>query len=161
MINWILNAIKFSERLLVSVLLIFIVLIAASDVILRLTLSEGLSWAAPVLKISLLWVSLFGAILATGSNSHIRIDVLEHYLPKKYSSTLQRITNMFSAGVCFLIAYHAYRFVSETYDYQDVIFSGTPAWIVQAIIPLSFALIGLRFSIQTFFYSAQTQEVSS
>lgn len=151
MINTITQALKLSERLFVSAILLAIVLIAGTDVILRLFLSEGLSWAAPFLKISLLWVSLFGAILAAGSNDHIRIDVLEHYLPAKYSPMLQKAVKAFSAGVCFFIAYHAYRFVAETYAYEDMIFANIPAWIAQAIIPFSFALIGLRFGIQALF----------
>ncbi len=143
-----LHYVQLGERLLVAAILLAVILIAGSDVLLRLLFAQGLSWSAPILKIALLWLSLLGAILAAAKNEHIRIDVLEHYLPLKYLPILQRITALFSSLVCMLIAYHAYFFVAETYSYQDVAFASVPAWVVQAIIPISFALIGLRFFLQ-------------
>lgn len=148
MINRLLQIIRLSERLFIAALLLAVILISGFDVLLRLLFEQGLSWSAPVLKIALLWLSLLGALLAAGSNEHIRIDVLEHYLPSKWYAKLQVLTGFISAAVCFLIAYYAYKFVAETYAYQDMIFTYVPAWITQAIIPLSFALMGLRFFLQ-------------
>jgi TRAP-type C4-dicarboxylate transport system permease small subunit len=55
-------------------------------------------------------------------------------------------TSLFTTVVTAIIAYHAGRFVIMEYETQNLAL-GIPAWIFEAIIPVAFALIAIRYFI--------------
>jgi len=81
--------------------------------------------------------------------NHIRIDLLSRFLPAGAGRLLRRLTDLFSALVCALLAWHAGRFVYA--DWQDGMewISGIPSWSVELIIPIGFGVMALRFGLQT------------
>lgn len=142
---------KFEDGLLVFILSVMVVL-AIFQIISRNLFSEGVVWIDPLLRTLVLWVGLAGAVVATRTNNHIRIDVFTKYLPKKYLPYIVRLVYLFTLSVCLLIGWHAARFVYSEYEYGTIAFSGIPAWLTASIIPFSFFLIALRYSL--LFFSA-------
>ena len=51
--------------------------------------------------------------------------------------------------VCGLVAWHSGRFVWDEKGYGSVAFSGIPAWMLEVVIPVAFALIGIRYLLRT------------
>jgi len=107
-------------------------------------------WIDPLLRTLVLWVGLSGAVVATRTDKHIKIDVFSKYLPKKYGPYIQKSVYLFTMLVCFLISWHAARFVISEHEYGTIAFSGIPAWITAIIIPVSFFLIGFRYLLLIF-----------
>lgn len=97
-----------------------------------------------------LWIGLVGAVVATRTDNHIRIDTLARYLPEKLQLYTQRFTYLFTLSICLLIAWHAGRFVLSEYEYATIAFAGMPAWISALIIPVAFLLIALRYLVLLF-----------
>lgn len=133
------------EEAIIIALLGAMILLAGTQILLRNVWDSGIAWGDPLLRIMVLWVGLLGAMLATRQNKHIRIDILSRYLPqrlKRYSSTL---TDLFSAFICGLLAWHSYRFVH--YEWMDgtEVFTGFPAWVAELVLPFAFTVIALRF----------------
>lgn len=148
--NKIINLVnKFEDGLLVFILSTMVVL-AIFQIISRNLFSEGVVWIDPLLRTLVLWVGLAGAVVATRTDNHIRIDVFTKYLPKKYLPYIIRLVYLFTLSICLLIGWHSARFVYSEFVYGTIAFSGIPAWLTAIIIPLSFFLIALRYGLLLF-----------
>ena len=136
----------FEDGLLV-VILSSMIIFAVYQIISRNLFGEGVVWIDPLLRTLVLWVGLSGAVVATRTDNHIRIDVFAKYFPPHILKYIQRIVYLFTILVCMLIAWHAARFVYSEYEYETIAFSGVPAWVTALIIPVSFALIAIRYAL--------------
>jgi len=135
---------RLEDGLLVLILSTMIVL-AVYQIIARNVFSEGVVWIDPLLRTLVLWVGLAGAVVATRTDHHIKIDVFVKYLPAVFLPYVQRTVYLFTLLICLLIAWHSARFVLSEYEYGTVAFSGVPAWSAAIIIPVCFLLIALRY----------------
>ncbi len=130
---------------------------ARPDVQARLGWLRDLSWASAYLKHSVLWITVLGAALATKDRNHISIDVVGRLLKGRWKSGCLVLTNLFSAGVCAVAAWACFQFVTSqrsafvegSWDSAGKLFAHVPAWYAMAIMPIAFALMAMRFSIQT------------
>lgn len=123
------------------------IIFAVYQIISRNLFGEGIVWIDPLLRTLVLWVGLSGAVVATRTDNHIRIDVFAKYFPPHILKHIQRIVYLFTISVCLLIAWHATRFVYSEYEYGTIAFSGIPAWVTASIIPVSFSLIAFRYAL--------------
>ena len=122
-------------------------ILAASQIIMREVFNSGAGWIDPLLRIAVLWLGLFGALLATRINPHIEIDVLTHLPLGRVKAVINIVTSMFAATVCGIIAYHSTRFVLDEIEYASTAFSNLPAWPFETVIPVTCSLMTLRFLI--------------
>ena len=148
---------RFEDALLVLMLSSMIVL-AIFQVVSRNLFAEGVVWIDPLLRMLVLWVGLSGAVVATRTDRHIRIDIFAKYLPKILLPYVQRMVYLFTLFICLLISWHAARFVYSEYEYGTLAFAAVPAWLTAIIIPLSFLLIAVRYSVLLFSPSVQEPE---
>lgn len=141
---WIISLHRLENALLVFLLTLMIVL-ASTQIVLRNLFDSGLLWIDPLLRVLVLWLGLLGATVATRDNKHIRIDLLSRYFAEKTHHLIELVAGQVSAWTCLIIAWFGMRWIGL--DYADGIrsFGGIPAWMLEVIVPLSFALIGLRF----------------
>lgn len=145
MLQRIRRSIEVAEDALLALLLIAMVLLAVAQIILRNVADMGISWSEPSLRLAVLWMTLLGAMAATRRGKHISIDVVSQLVPRRIGSVIQRVTDLFSAGVCGVIAWHAARFVRDEWAAGALALGALPAWIAQIVIPAGFAIIALRF----------------
>ena len=151
---------KFEDSLLVFILSSMI-LLAVFQVVSRNLFSEGVVWIDPLLRILVLWVGLAGAVVATRTDNHIRIDIFTKYLPQNIQPYVQRTVYLFTLVICLVISWHAARFVYSEYEYGTVAFAAVPTWLTAIIIPVSFLLIAVRYSLLLFSpYVRETEKVS-
>jgi TRAP-type C4-dicarboxylate transport system permease small subunit len=54
------------------------------------------------------------------------------------------IIDLFTAFICALFAWHSARFVMSSYEFGDMLMRTTPAWTLQIILPVGFALMAFR-----------------
>lgn len=120
------------------------------QIVLRNVFDSGLYWADPLLRVLVLWLAMFGAMVATRETGHIRIDALTHYLSPRLKPLANLVVSLFSAAVCFVAAWYGYLFVLDEREYGMTAFAEVPAWLCQSIIPFGLAVIGLRMFIQAF-----------
>jgi TRAP-type C4-dicarboxylate transport system permease small subunit len=138
-----------AEDALLVTLLGAMIALASTQILMRNLFDSGFVWIDPVLRVLVLWLGLLGATVATRNNKHISIDMLSRYLEGRahYRThyLLQAAVEQVSAWTCLVIA--AYGFGWVRLDFVDglVAFAGIPAWMLEAIVPLSFAIIGLRY----------------
>ncbi len=125
------------------------ILLACAQILLRNLWDSGIGWGDPALRVLVLWVTLLGAMAATRQGNHIRIDLLSRYLPDRWRRRGHRLSDLFATLVTALLAWHSGRFV--LFEWQDggVLFGQVPAWACEAIMPLGFGVMALRFATAT------------
>ncbi len=134
-----------AEDALLVLLLGAMIALASSQILLRNLWDMGLSWGEPLLRVSVLWVGLLGAMAATRDRRHIRIDLLSRFLPPRLAAWNRRLTDLFAGLICLLLAWHGARFVHYEWMDGSLLFGAVPAWVCESIIPFAFALMGLRY----------------
>src|SRR5512139_1753306 len=136
---------RFVEDSVMIMLVTVMIFVAGSQIILRNLFDTGFSWSDPLLRIMVLWVGLVGAMAATRERRHITVDLLSRYLPARSKLVSGIITDLASAIVCALLAWHSAHFVFEEYQGGAEAFASIPAWVCESIMPFGFAVMALRF----------------
>lgn len=138
-----------AERVVLSTLAAGMVILAATQIVLRNFFRSGLPWAEPLLDQSLLWLTMFGALAATGQGKHITMDLASHVLPPRAAAAVRAVTNLFAAGICAVLARAGVHYVAVQRGMETGTLMGLPLWIFPAVIPAVFVLLSVRFAIQT------------
>ena len=140
---------KFAEDTLLVLILGCMILLAAGQIILRNFLDVGFIWGDELLRMLVLWLAVAGALAASRSDKHINIDVLNRFLPDRAALAVKVVVHLFTAVICRLVAWHSLAFVQTSREFEDVLLGNTPAWILQAILPLGFGLMAWRYLLFT------------
>ncbi len=137
------------EDSLLAGLLCAMIVLAGLQILLRNFFDAGLLWIEPLLRIMVLWLGLLGAAVATRQDRHIRIDLLSRHLGARAERWLAAAIDQLSGWTCFAVAWFSLRWVR--FDYADGLtaFGTVPAWLVESIVPIAFAIIGLRFLLRS------------
>jgi TRAP-type C4-dicarboxylate transport system permease small subunit len=141
---WINRLHRVEDGLLVLLLTSMIVL-AGTQILLRNVFDSGLVWIDPLLRVLVLWLGLLGATVATRHNKHIRIDLLSRHFERNTHRLIQALVGQVSAWTCLVIAWYGLDWIRLDYIEEVNWFGDIPAWAVESIVPLAFALIGLRY----------------
>lgn len=132
------------EDLLLGLVLAGMILLASSQILLRNLWEYSIPWGDPSLRLMVLWVTLLGAMAATRDHNHIRIDLLSRYLPPRLKQAAGRVTDLFAALVCALLAWHAARFVLFELEDGSRFLDLMPLWPLQLVMPAGFGIMALR-----------------
>lgn len=135
-----------AEKWFVVVMLSMMILLAFLQIILRNAFSSGIAWGDPLVRYLVLWVGFIGASLATKEGKHIIIEVFSRWLSGSSSRYLKATSHLVSAFICGLLAFAGWTFVQNEAQMGGTTFLNIPVWIPQIIIPVTFALMALRFS---------------
>ena len=121
---------------------------AFAQIILRNLLSITFVWSDPLVRHLVLWCGLFGAMIATRQDKHIRIDALFRLLSPPWRDWVHASTSFFSALVCLLLTWISLRFIGDEMAGGTTAFLNLQTWQLQLIFPLSFGIMALRFLFQ-------------
>lgn len=146
------RALAWLDRLetgLIAVLVLAMVALAGAQIVLRNFFDTGLDWADPLLRAMVLWAAMLGALAAARDDKHIGLDVLAHFVHGKVRRAIQAATLLFAAAVSAAMAWYGYGLVLLDFDGGGRI-AGIPNWMIEAIIPIGFGLLALRFAAHAF-----------
>ena len=132
------------DWLLITMLAVMVVL-AVAQIVYRNVAGGGLAWIDPLLRMLVLWVALSGAVIASRTDNHIRIDFFAKYISGKYYFYIKRVVHAYCVIICALIAWYSGAFVQMDYEYGTEAFANVPAWVTQLIIPVAFGLMAFRY----------------
>lgn len=139
------------EDFLLVLLLAAMVILAGAQIALRNLFDSAILWADPLLRVSVLWVGMIGAMAATRDDKQISVDVMSRYLPRRWRARTRVVTDLFTAGVAAVVARSAYRLMLDDRAAGMTAIASLPVWICEAILPVAFAVIALRYLL----YAAQ------
>jgi len=137
------------ETGLIAILVLAMVLLAGAQIVLRNFFETGFAWADPLLRAMVLWAAMLGALAAARDDKHIGLDLLTHFLQGRAKRLARGVTLLFAAGLSAAMAWYGANLVQLDYGGGTPI-AGIPAWIIEAILPVGFALIAIRLAIRAF-----------
>ena len=140
---------RLAEDAIVVLILVAMIGLASAQILLRNVLDVGFIWGDEALRMLVLWLAVGGAVAASRDDRHIRIDLLNRYLPPRAAAAVRILVHAFTAGVSGVVAWHAFAFVRTSWEFGDVLLGSVPAWIPQAVLPIGFALIAWRYTLFT------------
>ncbi len=145
---------KIEDGILTGLLLIMI-LMAVLQIFLRNFFESGILWGDELVRVLVLWIGLIGAMIASRNNHHISIDIITRYLPERIKPWTSLLTALFTTIVCTTMTWFSTAFVLLEKQDGLIAFAAVPAWVCESIIPISFAIISLRYLILSFHILAQ------
>lgn len=134
------------EKLLLSAMLTAMIVVAFLQIVLRNFFDTGLPWGDSFVRYLVLWVGFIGAALATREGSHINIDVLSRWLPGASKTVNLLVIHLFSCLICAVLAYASFVFVRNEHLLEGTAFFDIPVWLLQLVLPVTFALMTLRYA---------------
>jgi len=134
-----------TENFILVLLLVSLMVLAVGEIVLRMFFSIGFVWAGELITLIVLWITIVASVAACRSDRHLRIDAMSHFVAKKYARFPRLIVDAFAAGICIVLAWHSYRYLQLTAEFEDTVLTDIPAWYVYAVVPLAFVLMAYRF----------------
>ena len=131
-------------------LLLSMIFMAVLQIVLRNLFDSGILWGDALIRILVLWIGLIGAMVASRNNHHISIDVISRFLPERIKELTNLITAIFTSLVCAVMTYFSIGFVIMEKEDGLMAIANIPVWVCESIIPVSFAIISLRYIILSF-----------
>lgn len=133
------------EDALLVLLLGSMVLLAGAQIVLRNLFDGAILWADPLLRVSVLWVGMIGAMVATRNDRQISIDAVSRFLPDLWKARVRIVTDLFTAVVSAIVAWSAYRLMIDDRAAGGLAIAKVPVWVCESILPVAFAVIALRY----------------
>ena len=137
------------ETALIALLVLAMVLLAGAQILLRNLFDTGFSWADPLLRAMVLWTAMLGALAAARDDKHIGLDLLTHFLHGRPKQIARVIALLFAAAVSSAMAWHGWNLVEVDFGAGTAI-AGIPGWVIEAILPVGFALLAIRLAVRAF-----------
>ena len=137
------------EDAVLVIVLTGMIVLASSQIVMRNLFDFGFIWSDELLRLMVLWIAVGGAVAASRDNKHISIDVLGRFLPGRLAKAAHTAIYFFTAVICGLVTSFSYAFVKMSHEFGDVLLGHVPAWMLQAVLPLGFALITWRYGLFT------------
>lgn len=134
-----------AENFILVTLLISLIVLAVGEIALRMFFSVGFVWAGELINLIVLWITIVASVAACRSDRHLRIDAMSHFVAKKYARFPRMIVDAFAAGICGVLAWHSYRYVQLTLEFEDTVLTDIPAWYAFSVVPVAFVLMAYRF----------------
>lgn len=138
--------------------------VAFLQIVLRNFFDSGIIWGDNFLRISVLWLGMLGAIFASRKNHHININLGQKFSSGTYLNFIQMIIHLFTAIVCYIIAWYGLNLVLIEHEDGMTAFANVPVWITVSIIPLGFSIMALRYfilALLTFFNPQSHKQTDS
>jgi TRAP-type C4-dicarboxylate transport system permease small subunit len=84
--------------------------------------------------------------VATRYDKQITVDALSRFLPERWRAVLRVVTDLFTAGVTGVVAWHAGRLVLDDRAAGSMVFGSVPVWVCELILPVAFGVIAVRYA---------------
>lgn len=137
------------EDWVLTLLVVFMVLLAGAQIVLRNAFDSGFPWAEPVLRALVLWSAMLGAVIATREDQHIGLDFIARFASGAALRVARFVALAFAAALCGAMAWYSWALVELDREGHTEGVLGIPAWMLELILPLGFGLMALRFLIRS------------
>ena len=147
MLEWADKAGRWLENTTLGLLLGGMTLLACTQIFMRNFGFGSLLWGDEAVRLMVLWMAMIAGVAAAREDRHISIDVLTRFLPDRLRALPTLLVDIFTAVVCFALAWYGWGMVSFAIEGGDTLLIDKPAWVFQIVLPVAFFLMGWRYVI--------------
>jgi TRAP-type C4-dicarboxylate transport system permease small subunit len=122
--------------------------LGAAQIVLRNVFSIGFAWGDGLARLAVLWLGLLGALAASRDGRHITMGALVRWLPPGARVAAGVCADALGVAVSAALAWYSLAFVRDSREFGDTLLGDVPAWWLQAIMPVAFALMTWQFGVQ-------------
>ncbi len=133
------------ERWLLLWLYSFIVAVIFLEVVRRFAISYSSVWGEETARYAFIYLVWIGAAVAVKDRTHIRIDVLMHYLPPRGKAILYLIGDLLTVVLACFAIYLSMKSVLVSWKYESVTdgLRIIQVWFLMAV-PFGFTIMLIR-----------------
>jgi len=114
---------------------------------------NGVGWSQRLALVLTLWVGFVAASMCTYENKHLKVEAAQRVIPDGLKPYVVFLSAVFTAVVCFALMWLSTRFVLQRHlDFVQtegrgglIEGLGLPLYQAYAVLPLSFAIMTIRF----------------
>lgn len=142
------------ENALAKVLLVALTVLLSVQIVNRYFFHTSFVWLEEMARISFVWLIYFSAASAAKDDRHIRIEIVDLFLPPAAVRWVTLVADVLVIGFDLAIVWLGILLVKSTIQYGDVTpVTDIPMGLIYAVIPICFGLMAyrvLRFNIDHF-----------
>jgi len=109
----------------------------------RRLLGQGVPGSITWVQHLTLWVAFAGGVIAARDRRHLALATTT-FLPSSFRTYADLIASAVGCAVAVILAWAAYHAVDADRQSLTTLSGGIPIWVVEAIMPIGFALIAIR-----------------
>ena len=135
------------EEGLIIFLMAAMTLITFTQVVARYVFNYSFVWALELVGVMFAWLIFAGMSYGVRVNAHIGVDAVVKALPSRVARIFAVIATVLCIVYCVIVAIGGYQYVMKMHD-VGILMQDLPIeqWIPRLILPVGFALLGLRFA---------------
>ena len=137
-----------AENALAGAALVLMGLLPVAELVLRAFFRTGVPGVSGYVSHLTLWVGFLGAMIASRERLHLNLSTGMVALPAAFD----RVTSLFAAALSVAVgaglAWASLRFVLIEMDSAARVAGWLPVWMAEAILPVAFTVMTLRFVVQ-------------
>ncbi|MFQ5538712.1 MAG: TRAP transporter large permease subunit, partial [Gemmatimonadota bacterium] len=115
------------------------------ELVLRTFLHTGVPGTSGAVQNLTLWVGFLGAMIAAREGRHLNLSTGMVVIPPRLQGVATMLAATVSTAVASGLFWASLQFVRAEMESPASIAGWVPIWVVEAILPVSFAIITLRF----------------
>lgn len=108
----------------------------------RYVLNDSIFWAEEFVRASMVWGVMLASALVAAQRGHIRVELLESWLPAAGRRAVGFVANALTLAFCLILAYAGIELVERTW-FQRSPMLDIPKWWVYVAIPVGAGLEAL------------------
>jgi TRAP-type C4-dicarboxylate transport system permease small subunit len=144
------RALHAAEDAVLALALGALLLLAVTQIVLRVGFDEGLAWGEAMSRAGVLWLAMLGALGAARQQRHIAIDAIPRLLPDAAWRVVHVLTQFAAAAVCAWAAWLGWGLMQSEREFPLPFVAGIESWVPMLVLPLGFGLLSVRCVLSAF-----------
>lgn len=143
-LNWLADWFFKFVGVVAGLVFLFAIFLDFANVVGRYVFHHPIFWAEEIAVYAIIWCVMAGAALVVWRSAHLRVEILEMFLPSRTKMWLRGVILLVVGLVALTMVYYGTQFVTfiASLDQRSAV-SGIPMSLAFAAIPVGFALVAL------------------
>lgn len=143
------------EDFLLTLLTLGVLVLGGAQIVARYAFHYSWVWIDPASRAMVLWIALVGALVAAREGRHINVDAVTRLLSRFWLRVARIASYSFAGVISLMFARGSIELIKIEKESATIAFGQIPAWWIELILPIGFALLALRFFLHAFARDAQ------
>jgi TRAP-type transport system small permease protein len=133
-----------------GIALVILTFMITLDVITRFAFNHPMPATTEISELLMAYIVFLTVGYTLSLGLHIRITVLFEYIPPRWKTYFDLLTDVLGLGFCALITYHSWQFFMHSFSIREEMLAVVPLpWYVgKFAMPVGFLIFTLRYIVQ-------------